>query len=180
MAMRSRPTGAASSPRPASAAIVANLPYNVAHGAADRLARERALAALVERMVLMFQKEVAERIVAAPGSKAYGRLAVIAQWRTRARLLFDVRAGRPSRRRPRSTSAVVEFDPVERPPPACRCATLERGHGRRLRPAPQDAAPEPQGARRRPRGAARRRRHRSDLRGEALTVRDFARAGAAC
>ena len=41
-------------------------------------------------MVLMFQREVAERIVAAPNSKAYGRLAVISQWRTRPRLLFTV------------------------------------------------------------------------------------------
>ena len=49
------------------------------------------MAALVCHMVLMFQKEVAERIVAAPGTKAYGRLAVLAQWRTRPRLLFTLK-----------------------------------------------------------------------------------------
>jgi 16S rRNA (adenine1518-N6/adenine1519-N6)-dimethyltransferase len=42
--------------------------------------------------VLMFQREVAERIVAAPGSKSYGRLSVITQWRCEARILFDVNA----------------------------------------------------------------------------------------
>ena len=41
-------------------------------------------------MVLMFQKEVAERLVATPSTKAYGRLAVLAQWRTRPRLLFTL------------------------------------------------------------------------------------------
>ena len=54
------------------------------HRAAGALAVGR-LAAVVATLTLMFQREVAERIVAAPGSDAYGRLAVLAQWRSDAR-----------------------------------------------------------------------------------------------
>ena len=58
----------------------------------------------------MFQREVAERIVAAPRTKAYGRLAVLAQWRSRPKILFEVpaRAFTPP---PKVTSAVVRFEP---------------------------------------------------------------------
>ena len=62
------------------ARIVANLPYNGRHAAADRLAEDRALAALVGSLTLMFQREVAERIVAPPEQRAdYGRLAVLSR-----------------------------------------------------------------------------------------------------
>src|SRR5262249_7855753 len=63
-----------------------------------------------DAMVLMFQREVAERIVAAPGSKSYGRLSVLAGWRTEARILFDVPAAAfvP---RPKVTSSVVRLEP---------------------------------------------------------------------
>ena len=66
------------------------------------------------RMVLMFQKEVAERIVAKPGTKAYGRLAVITQWRTRPRLLFTIKpeAFTPP---PTVASARRRIQPIERP-----------------------------------------------------------------
>ena len=57
--------------------IVANLPYNVASPLLVRWLRQ---AAAYERMTLMFQREVAERIVAAPGTAAYGRLSVLAGW----------------------------------------------------------------------------------------------------
>jgi 16S rRNA (adenine1518-N6/adenine1519-N6)-dimethyltransferase len=58
----------------------------------------------------MFQREVAERVVALPGGKTYGRLAVLAQWRTQARLLFEVpaRAFTPV---PKVDSAVVRLEP---------------------------------------------------------------------
>jgi 16S rRNA (adenine1518-N6/adenine1519-N6)-dimethyltransferase len=58
----------------------------------------------------MFQREVAERIVAAPGSKDFGRLSVLAQWRARARILFEVpaRAFTPP---PKVTSALVRLEP---------------------------------------------------------------------
>jgi 16S rRNA (adenine1518-N6/adenine1519-N6)-dimethyltransferase len=65
-------------------------------------------------MTLMFQREVAERIVAGPGSRAYGRLSVLAGWRTTARLLFEIdpRAFTPP---PKVHSAVVQLTPLARP-----------------------------------------------------------------
>jgi 16S rRNA (adenine1518-N6/adenine1519-N6)-dimethyltransferase len=62
----------------------------------------------------MFQKEVAERIVAKPGSKAYGRLAVLVQWRAEAKIAFEVppRAFTPP---PKVTSAVVHIERLEAP-----------------------------------------------------------------
>jgi 16S rRNA (adenine1518-N6/adenine1519-N6)-dimethyltransferase len=73
----------------------------------------------------MFQKEVAERIVAAPGSKAYGRLAVISQWRTEPRLVLTLKpeAFTPP---PKVASAVVEFRPRALPSPPCNVTTLGR------------------------------------------------------
>ena len=107
------------------AVIAANLPYNVA---------TRLLIGWLEtepwppwwlRMALMFQKEVAERIVAAPDTKAYGRLAVIAQWRTVPRLALTLgpEAFTPP---PKVASAVVRFDPRPVCAPACSVVTLGR------------------------------------------------------
>jgi 16S rRNA (adenine1518-N6/adenine1519-N6)-dimethyltransferase len=75
-------------------------------------------------MTLMFQREVAERIVAAPGSKSFGRLGVLAGWRTEASLLFDVdpRAFTPS---PKVVSSIVRLVP-RAAPLACDAAALER------------------------------------------------------
>jgi 16S rRNA (adenine1518-N6/adenine1519-N6)-dimethyltransferase len=72
----------------------------------------------------MFQREVAERIVAAPGSKTYGRLSVLAGWRSKARILFDVPAAAfvP---KPKVTSALVRIEPRQAPLP-CDRFTLER------------------------------------------------------
>jgi 16S rRNA (adenine1518-N6/adenine1519-N6)-dimethyltransferase len=91
--------------------IVANLPYNVATPLLLAwLRRPEAF----ESLTLMFQKEVAARLVAAAGSGDYGRLSVAAQWRTAARRLFDVpaRAVVPP---PKVTSSVVQF--AARPKP---------------------------------------------------------------
>jgi 16S rRNA (adenine1518-N6/adenine1519-N6)-dimethyltransferase len=68
-------------------------------------------------MTLMFQREVAERITAAPGSNAYGRLGVLAGWRTEARIAFDVppQAFTPP---PKVTSSVVHLVPRATPLPA--------------------------------------------------------------
>jgi 16S rRNA (adenine1518-N6/adenine1519-N6)-dimethyltransferase len=96
---------------PAPRAIVANLPYNVATPLLiGWLKRMDAYVSLT----LMFQKEVADRIVAQPGSKAYGRLSVISQWRSECRVLFNLpaRAFTPP---PKVDSAVVQFLP--RPAP---------------------------------------------------------------
>jgi 16S rRNA (adenine1518-N6/adenine1519-N6)-dimethyltransferase len=92
---------------PAGAPIVANLPYNVATplliGWLTGTSRPR-------RMTLMFQKEVAERIAAAPGSKTYGRLSVLAQALCDAKIVMDLpaRAFSPP---PKVASAVVQLTP---------------------------------------------------------------------
>jgi 16S rRNA (adenine1518-N6/adenine1519-N6)-dimethyltransferase len=91
--------------------IVANLPYNVASPLLfkwlDNIKR-------FESLTLMFQKEVAERICAAPGSKDYGRMAVMAQWLCYTHKEFDIspKAFFPP---PKVTSSVVSFIPRERP-----------------------------------------------------------------
>ena len=76
-------------------------------------------------MVLMFQKEVAERIVAAPGSKVYGRLSVLAQWRTSPRIVMNVprEAFTPA---PKVASAVVDLVPHKEPSPPCTPQSLAR------------------------------------------------------
>jgi 16S rRNA (adenine1518-N6/adenine1519-N6)-dimethyltransferase len=104
------------------ARVVANLPYNVA---TPLLLGWLPRATRFESFTLMFQREVAERLAAAPGSKAYGRLAVAAQWRCDVRLLFDVspRAFVPP---PKITSTVVELLPRPAPRAAADPAVLER------------------------------------------------------
>ncbi len=154
--------------------IAANLPYNIATLLLIGWLEAEPWPPWYERMVLMFQKEVAERIVAAPGSKAYGRLAVIAQWRTHPRLLFTLRpeAFTPP---PSVASAVVEFVPIERPSPECSVHTLGKvtaaAFGQRRKMLRQSLKPlhaDPE-ALLAAAGIA------PTLRGEALTVRDFAR-----
>jgi 16S rRNA (adenine1518-N6/adenine1519-N6)-dimethyltransferase len=101
------------------AAIVANLPYSVATMLLVDWLDSEPWPPWFDRMVLMFQKEVAERIVASPGTKAYGRLAVLTQWRTRARIVMTLprEAFTPP---PKVASAVVELVPLPEPAPACR------------------------------------------------------------
>jgi 16S rRNA (adenine1518-N6/adenine1519-N6)-dimethyltransferase len=72
--------------------IVANLPYNIATPLLIGWLSIEPWPPWYDSAVLMFQREVAERIVAAPGSKIYGRLSVLVQWRCEARILFDVNA----------------------------------------------------------------------------------------
>jgi 16S rRNA (adenine1518-N6/adenine1519-N6)-dimethyltransferase len=108
--------------------IAANLPYNIATLLLIGWLESEPWPPWYQRMVLMFQREVAERIVAQPNTKAYGRLAVISQWRTRPRLLFSLKpeAFTPP---PAVSSAVVEFTPVPEPSPACSVHTLGRVTG---------------------------------------------------
>jgi 16S rRNA (adenine1518-N6/adenine1519-N6)-dimethyltransferase len=110
---------------PEAALIVANLPYNIATLLLIGWLETEPWPPWYERMMLMFQKEVAERIVAAPGSKAYGRLAVISQWRTEPRLVLTLKpeAFTPP---PKVASAVVEFKPRPLPSPPCHVTTLGR------------------------------------------------------
>ena len=101
--------------------IVANLPYNISTPLLiGWLRRIESIAA----MTLMFQKEVAERIAAAPGSGAYGRLAVIAQWLCEARRAFDV-APTAFVPPPKVTSTVLRLVPREAPLAAADMAALE-------------------------------------------------------
>lgn len=106
------------------ARIVANLPYNVATPLLIDWLQVEPWPPWYDAMILMFQREVAERIVAEPGSKAYGRLSVLAGWRTQARILFDIP---PSAfvPRPQVTSSVVRLVPSPSLLP-CNRATLER------------------------------------------------------
>jgi 16S rRNA (adenine1518-N6/adenine1519-N6)-dimethyltransferase len=104
--------------------VVANLPYNIATALLVSWLAAEPWPPWYDRLVLMFQREVAERIVAAPGGKSYGRLSVLAQWRAQARRLFDVKPSAfvPP---PKVTSTLVELVPRERPLAADR-AMLER------------------------------------------------------
>jgi 16S rRNA (adenine1518-N6/adenine1519-N6)-dimethyltransferase len=72
--------------------IVANLPYNIATALLVNWLSIEPWPPWYDSAVLMFQREVAERIVAAPRSKSYGRLSVLVQWRCDVRILFDVSA----------------------------------------------------------------------------------------
>ena len=106
------------------ARIAANLPYNIATALLVSWLTAEPWPPWYDRMVLMFQREVAERIVAPPGSKTYGRLSVLAGWRTQAKILFDVHPSNfvPP---PKVTSSVVEFMPRDSPLP-CDRRLLER------------------------------------------------------
>jgi 16S rRNA (adenine1518-N6/adenine1519-N6)-dimethyltransferase len=92
------------------ARIVANLPYNIATPLLTGWLTLEPWPPAFESFTLMFQREVAERIVARPGGKAYGRLGVLAGWRTEARILFNVdrNAFTPP---PKVTSSVVALRP---------------------------------------------------------------------
>ena len=105
--------------------IVANLPYGVATPLLIGWLKTSPWPPWFDRLVLMFQREVAQRIVAAPGGKDYGRLSVIAQWRTLPRILFGIppAAFTP---RPKVESSLVEFIPRAAPEPPCDVQRLER------------------------------------------------------
>ena len=94
--------------------IVANLPYNVGTVLLVRWLESEAWLPWWSSLSLMFQKEVAERIVARPGSNAYGRLAVLAQWRASAVIALNVHRSAfvPP---PKVMSAVVHIEPREAP-----------------------------------------------------------------
>ena len=106
------------------ARIVANLPYNIATALLVSWVTTEPWPPWYDGAVLMFQREVAERIVAESGSKAYGRLSVLVQWRCTARILFDVNPSAfvPP---PKVTSSLVRIEPLAAPLP-CERATLEQ------------------------------------------------------
>ena len=94
--------------------VVANLPYNVGTELLVRWLTPPAWPPLWDSLTLMFQREVAERIVAQPGGKSYGRLAVLAQWRSEARIVMSLppEAFTPP---PKVRSAVVHLTALPAP-----------------------------------------------------------------
>ena len=106
------------------ARVVANLPYNIATALLVSWLTAEPWPPWYDRLVLMFQREVAERIVAGPGSKTYGRLSVLAGWRAEAKILFDI-APSAFVPPPKVTSSVVQLIP-RAAPLACERRALER------------------------------------------------------
>ena len=102
--------------------IVANLPYNISTVLLINWLRQ---AEAFASLTLMFQKEVVDRLAAAPGSADYGRLSVITQWRCTVRPLFNV-AREAFTPPPKVVSTVVHLEPRPAPLGACRMETLER------------------------------------------------------
>jgi 16S rRNA (adenine1518-N6/adenine1519-N6)-dimethyltransferase len=115
-------------PRPllgtARAKIVANLPYNIATPLLIDWLTIEPWPPWYDVMVLMFQREVAERIVAHDNDEAYGRLGVLANWRAETKILFDISPAAfvPQ---PKVTSSVVRLVPREAPQP-CERRALEQ------------------------------------------------------
>jgi 16S rRNA (adenine1518-N6/adenine1519-N6)-dimethyltransferase len=107
------------------ARIVANLPYNVGTPLLVGWLTKGAWPPFYDSLTLMFQKEVALRIAAAPGSDDYGRLSVLCQWRCTCKKLFDVNrsAFTPP---PKITSSIVQLVPRTKPDIECPISALER------------------------------------------------------
>ncbi|MCA0961089.1 16S rRNA (adenine(1518)-N(6)/adenine(1519)-N(6))-dimethyltransferase RsmA [Salipiger bermudensis] len=106
-------------------AICANLPYNVGTELLVRWLTPEDWPPFWQTLTLMFQREVAERIVAQPGSKAYGRLAVLAQWRAEARIVLSLPPGAFTPP-PKVSSAVVHLRALPEPRFPAERAVLER------------------------------------------------------
>lgn len=105
--------------------VAANLPYNVGTELLIRWLTPPEWPPFWQSLTLMFQREVAERIVAQPGSKAYGRLALLAQWRADPRIVLNLppEAFSPP---PKVSSAVVHLAALPEPRYPADAATLER------------------------------------------------------
>ena len=145
---------------PERARVVANLPYNIATVLLVNWLTIEPWPPWYDSLLLMFQREVAERIVAAPGSKSYGRLSVLAGWRTEAKILFDV-ARSAFVPPPKVTSSIVRLTPRQEPL-SCDSETSATCDRSRVWPAPQNAAAKPENAWGGRDGVARRGRHRTD------------------
>ena len=105
--------------------IVANLPYNVGTELLVRWLSPEVWPPFWQSLTLMFQKEVAQRIVAKPGDKAYGRLALLAQWRTDPKIVLTLppEAFSPA---PKVHSAVVHLTRLEQPRYPANATMLSR------------------------------------------------------
>ncbi len=120
--------------------IAANLPYNVGTELLVRWLTPPTWPPFWDSLTLMFQREVAERIVARPGSKAYGRLALLAQWRADTQIVLSLppQAFTPAAQ---GVLGVVHLKALPEPrfPPADP-AILEKTCGDGVQPTAQDAA----------------------------------------
>ena len=94
--------------------IIANLPYNIGTELLVRWLNSATWPSFWQSMTLMFQKEVANRIVASPGSKAYGRLSVMAQWRCNTKIAFNIPATAFTPP-PKVESSIVHFEALKEP-----------------------------------------------------------------
>ncbi len=105
--------------------VAANLPYNVGTELLVRWLTPPEWPPFWQSLTLMFQREVAERIVATPGSKAYGRLAVLAQWRSNARIVMQLPPGAFTPP-PKVSSSVVHLTALPEPRYPADPAVLSR------------------------------------------------------
>ena len=105
--------------------VVANLPYNVGTELLVRWLTPPTWPPFWQSLTLMFQREVAERIVAPPGSKAYGRLSLLASWRADARIAMSLPPGAFTPP-PKVSSAVVHLTALPEPRFPADAAVLER------------------------------------------------------
>ena len=110
---------------PPGARVAANLPYNVGTALLIKWLTAQSWPPVWASLTLMFQKEVAQRIVAQPSTEHYGRLSVLAQWRCTAKILFDVNphAFVPP---PSITSSIVRLEPRSEPLAPCALSDLEK------------------------------------------------------
>lgn len=159
---------------PGPVTIAANLPYGIATTLLVGWLESEPWPPWWSKMTLMFQKEVADRIVSEPQSKAYGRLSILSQWRAKARIVMTLppEAFSPP---PKVSSAVVEFIPRAEMQPACSAISLGKvtaaafGQRRKmLRQSLKQLGGDPE-ALLSAAGIA------SNLRAEQLSVQDFAR-----
>ncbi|MBU6298899.1 MAG: 16S rRNA (adenine(1518)-N(6)/adenine(1519)-N(6))-dimethyltransferase RsmA [Alphaproteobacteria bacterium] len=104
--------------------IAANLPYNIGTALLVKWLTSAIWPPFWRSLTLMFQREVADRIVAKPGTSAYGRLSVLAQWRAQSKILFDVSRSAfvPP---PKVTSAVLHIEPLAVPVAPAELRDLE-------------------------------------------------------
>ena len=105
--------------------VAANLPYNVGTELLVRWLTPKDWPPFWQSLTLMFQREVAERIVAQPGSKAYGRLAILAQWRAEAKIALSLPPGAFTPP-PKVSSAVVHLTALPEPRFPADAAILSR------------------------------------------------------
>lgn len=105
--------------------LVGNLPYNIGTALLVKWLTSETWPPFFESLTLMFQREVAARLIAAPGTSAYGRLSILTQWRADANLLFDIHSSAFTPP-PAVVSSLVSIRPLAKPRAEAPLAALER------------------------------------------------------